>query len=69
MAVALLVLAAIALQSLLLDLSAFPLADMAAVVCAAYAVGAHAGRRASILGLALTARRPARTRRSSTPTA
>ena len=53
-AVALLVLAAIALQSLLLDLSAFPLADMAAVVCAAYAVGAHAGRRASILGLALT---------------
>jgi signal transduction histidine kinase len=52
---ALLVVAGIALQSLLVDPASFPLSCMAAVVCAAYAVGAHAGRTASVAGLALFA--------------
>jgi signal transduction histidine kinase len=45
------VLAAIALQSLLTAPGSFPLVDMAAVVCAAYAIGAHAGRTAAVAGL------------------
>jgi signal transduction histidine kinase len=51
-AVPIAVVAAIALQSLLTDLSAFPLSDMAAVVCATYAVGAYTARTAAIAGLA-----------------
>ena len=47
------VVAGIALQSLLTDLDAFPLSDMAAVVCALYALGAYAERRAAIAGLAV----------------
>jgi signal transduction histidine kinase len=54
-AVPIAVVSAIALQSLLTDLDAFPLADMGAVVCAAYAVGAYAERTAAIAGLALAA--------------
>jgi signal transduction histidine kinase len=45
------VLAALALQSLLVDLGGFPVSDIAAVVCASYAIGAHAGRRQSVAGL------------------
>jgi signal transduction histidine kinase len=49
------VLAAIAAQSLLLDLESFPLGDMLAVVIATYAVGAYAHRRAALAGLVLAA--------------
>jgi signal transduction histidine kinase len=52
---ALLAVAGIALQSLLVDPASFPISAMAAVVCAAYAVGAHAGRAASAAGIALFA--------------
>jgi len=45
------VLAGIALQSTLLDLDAFPISDIAAVVCAMYAIGAYSTRRTSIAGL------------------
>jgi signal transduction histidine kinase len=45
------VLAAVALQSLLLDLDGFPVSDIAAVVCVTYAIGAHADRRHSVAGL------------------
>ena len=42
----------IALQSTLLDLDAFPVFDIAAVVCATYAIGAYAERRTALAGLA-----------------
>jgi signal transduction histidine kinase len=48
------VLAAVALQSTLVDLDAFPVADIGAVVCATYAIGAHAERRAAVAGLVLS---------------
>ena len=51
-AVALAVLAAVALQSAVLRLDAFPVADSFALISASYAVGAHAGRRAAVAGLA-----------------
>jgi signal transduction histidine kinase len=53
--VALAVLAAVALQSVLLGLDRFPLFDMGAITCAAYALGAHAGRDRAIAGFALLA--------------
>jgi signal transduction histidine kinase len=49
------VLGSIAVQSALLDLDSFPFSDIAAVTCAAYAIGAHAERRAAIAGLVLAA--------------
>ncbi|MGH2948938.1 MAG: histidine kinase, partial [Solirubrobacteraceae bacterium] len=52
---ALAVLAAIALQSTLLGLEPFPVADGAALVCAVYAIGAYAERRRAIAGIALVA--------------
>ena len=51
-AVALAVLAAVALQSVVLRLDPFPVADSFALISASYAVGAHAGRRAAVAGLA-----------------
>jgi len=46
------VLVAVALQSLLVDLDGFPVSDIAAVVCATYAIGAYAGsRRTAVAGL------------------
>ena len=50
------VLAAVAVQSALLDLDAFPVFDIAAVVCATYAIGAYAERRAAIAGLGVRRR-------------
>ena len=50
------VLGAVGIQSAVLGLDPFPVSDIAALVCAAYAVGAHAERRlvvAGLLGLAL----------------
>ena len=47
------VLAAIALQSALLDRGSFPLGDVLAMVVATYAIGAYAGRRDAIAGLVL----------------
>jgi signal transduction histidine kinase len=47
------VLAAVSAQSALLDLDAFPLSDIGAVVAASYAIGAHAERRTAVAGLAL----------------
>jgi signal transduction histidine kinase len=47
------VLGGVALQSALVDLSAFPVSDIAAVVCATYAIGAYAERRAAVAGLVL----------------
>ncbi|MDP2712546.1 MAG: histidine kinase, partial [Solirubrobacteraceae bacterium] len=49
------VLGAVAVQSAVLDLDAFPAFDIAALVCATYAIGAHADRRAAIGGLVLAA--------------
>ena len=49
------VLAAVALQSTLVEPAAFPVLDIVAIVCACYAIGAHAGARAAIAGLAVTA--------------
>jgi len=49
------VLAAVTFQSATVELDAFPLSDIAAVVCATYAIGAYAERRAAIAGLALAA--------------
>jgi len=51
-AVALAVLAAVALQSGVLRLDPFPVADSFALISASYAVGAHAGGRAAVAGLA-----------------
>jgi signal transduction histidine kinase len=50
---ALAVLAAVAVQSTVLRLEPFPASDIATLMCAGYAVGAHAQRRAAVLGLAL----------------
>ena len=47
------VLGAVALQSAWLDLASFPVADIAAVVCATYAIAAYSGRRAAVAGLVL----------------
>jgi signal transduction histidine kinase len=49
------VLAAIAIQSLLLDLESFPVANMLAIVIATYAVGAYATRSEAVGGLLLSA--------------
>ena len=49
---ALATMALIAGQSLTTDLDRFPVADIAAVVCGAYAIGAYAERRHSLVGLA-----------------
>ena len=48
-------LAAVSLQSALLDLDTFPVFDIAAVVSATYAMGACARREAAIAGLAVAA--------------
>ena len=53
--VALAVLAAIALQSLLLDLGSFPVGDIAAMVVAGYSLGAFAERRTAVAGVLITA--------------
>ena len=45
------VLGAIALQSAVVDLDAFPLGDMLAMVAASYAIGAHSARRGGIVVL------------------
>jgi signal transduction histidine kinase len=45
------VLGAVAFQSLVLDPDAFPVSSILAIVCAAYAIGAHAGA-AAVAGLA-----------------
>jgi signal transduction histidine kinase len=47
------VLGAVALQSAVLELGSFPVFDIAAVVCAAYAIGAYAERRLAAGGLVL----------------
>ena len=49
------VLAAVVFQSATVSLDAFPLSDIAAVVCATYAIGAYSERRAAVTGLALGA--------------
>ena len=49
------VLAAITVQSLLLDLDSFPLGDMLAMVIASYAIGAYGERRQALAGLLLAA--------------
>ena len=49
------VLGAVAIQSTVLGLDAFPAFDIASLVCATYAIGAHADRRLAIAGLALAA--------------
>ena len=51
--VGLAVLAAIALQSALLELDSFPTGDIAAIVCASFAIGAYADDRAGLAGLLL----------------
>jgi signal transduction histidine kinase len=55
LAAALAVLAAIALQSALTDLGSFPVADMAAMVTALYALGAYGGRREGVAGVVVLA--------------
>jgi signal transduction histidine kinase len=47
------VLGAIALQSSLLNLDALPVFDIAAIVCAAYALGAYVKGRGAVVGLVL----------------
>jgi signal transduction histidine kinase len=54
-AAALAILAAVALQSVLLRPQYFPAADGAALVCAAYAIGAYANRRDAIVGIGVLA--------------
>ena len=49
------VLGAVAIQSTVLGLDTFPAFDIASLVCATYAIGAHADRRLAIAGLALAA--------------
>ena len=49
------VLGAVALQSAVLGLGAFPAFDIASLVCATYAIGAHADRRGALAGVALAA--------------
>jgi signal transduction histidine kinase len=53
--VALAVLAAVGIQSAVLRLDSFPVSDVAALMCGAYAVGAYAHRRLAVAGLALLA--------------
>jgi signal transduction histidine kinase len=48
-------LAAVTLQSGLLGLDAFPVVDIVALMCASYAVAAHAERRLAVAGLVLVA--------------
>jgi signal transduction histidine kinase len=48
-------LAAVSLQSTVLGLEAFPVVDIVALMCASYAVGAHAERRLAVAGLVLVA--------------
>ena len=52
---ALAVLAAVAVQSAVLELDSFPVSDIGALTCGAYAIGAYAERRVAIAGLALFA--------------
>jgi signal transduction histidine kinase len=47
------VLGAVAVQSAAVGLDSLPACDIVAVICASYAVGAYAGRRAAIAGLLL----------------
>ncbi len=47
------VLAGVLLQSAALDFDTFPVADIAAVVCGTYAIGAYATRRTAVAGLVL----------------
>ena len=49
------VLGAVALQSAAVGLDAFPALDIASLVCATYAIGAHADRRPALAGVALAA--------------
>jgi signal transduction histidine kinase len=49
------VLGAVAVQSAVLGLDSFPAFDIATLVCATYAIGAHADRRLALAGLALAA--------------
>jgi signal transduction histidine kinase len=49
------VLAAVAVQSTVLGLDAFPVVDIVALMCASYAVAAHAERRLAVGGLGLVA--------------
>jgi len=49
--VALVALAAVALQSTVLRLDSFPVSAGAVLICAAYAIGAHAPRRPAVAGL------------------
>ncbi len=51
--VAVAVLGAAAVQSAAVGLDDFPVANIVAVICASYAVGAYAGRRTAIAGLVL----------------
>ena len=53
--VALAVFAAVFVQSAALQLDAFPACDIISLICAAYAIGAYADRRAAIAGLVLFA--------------
>jgi signal transduction histidine kinase len=49
------VLGAVAVQSAVLGLDTFPAFDIATLVCATYAIGAHAERRLALAGLGLAA--------------
>jgi signal transduction histidine kinase len=53
--VALAILAAVGVQSSVLDLDSFPGADAVALICASYAIAAHSPRREAIVGLVLFA--------------
>jgi signal transduction histidine kinase len=53
--VALGMLAAVTVQSVVLRLDAFPVSDIAALICAAYSIGAYAERRTAVIGLVLFA--------------
>ena len=52
---ALAVMAAVAIQSTVLRLDSFPVADIAALMCATYSIGAYAPRRTAVAGLVLLA--------------
>jgi signal transduction histidine kinase len=54
-AVAAAVLGAVTVQSTLLGLDSFPVVDIVTLMCASYAVGAHAERRRAVAGLVLVA--------------
>jgi signal transduction histidine kinase len=53
--VALAVLVAVGIQSTVLRLDSFPVANIATLICASYAIGAFAERRTAVTGLALFA--------------